>query len=124
MFNRNQIYEWLEAMRSIYTAQTVAATDLFAHFSDDWAEKYPAMIRAWENTWDEFTPFLAFPTEIRKIVYTTNSIESLNARFRRTVRHRGFPHRTGSNGSPVWGVTRRTVQDPEQGQRSERGHQA
>lgn len=82
-----------KAMRAIYTAPTVAAaSDLFADFSDDWAEKYPAMIRAWENAWDEFTPFLAFPTEIRKIVYTTNSIESLNARFRRAVRHRGhFP---------------------------------
>ncbi len=81
------------AMRAIYTAPTVAAaTDLFQGFSDEWVGKYPAMIRAWENAWDEFTPFLAFPTEIRKIVYTTNSIESLNARFRRAVRHRGhFP---------------------------------
>lgn len=82
-----------KAMRAIYTAPTVAAaTDLFQDFSDEWAEKYPAMIRAWENSWDEFTPFLAFPEEIRKIVYTTNSIESLNSRFRRAVRHRGhFP---------------------------------
>jgi putative transposase len=82
-----------KAMRAIYTAPTVAAaTDLFADFSDEWAEKYPAMIRSWENAWDEFTPFLAFPEEIRKIIYTTNSIESLNARFRRAVRHRGrFP---------------------------------
>ncbi len=82
-----------KAMRAIYTAPTVAAaTDLFAEFSDQWRENYPAMIRSWENSWDEFTPFLAFPTEIRKIVYTTNSIESLNSRFRRAVRHRGhFP---------------------------------
>ncbi|MCP4305480.1 MAG: IS256 family transposase, partial [bacterium] len=59
------------AMRAIYTAPTVAAaTDLFADFSDEWVGKYPAMIRAWENAWDEFTPFLAFPQEIRKIVYT------------------------------------------------------
>lgn len=82
-----------KAMKAIYTAPTVqAAEDLFAEFSDEWREKYPAMIRSWENSWDEFTPFLAFPTEIRKIVYTTNSIESLNSRFRRAVRHRGhFP---------------------------------
>jgi transposase-like protein len=80
-------------MRAIYTAPTVqAAEELFQDFSDQWREKYPAMIRSWENSWDEFTPFLAFPTEIRKIVYTTNSIESLNSRFRRAVRHRGhFP---------------------------------
>lgn len=50
------------------------------------------MIRSWENSWNEFVPFLEFPVELRKIVYTTNAIESLNARFRRAVRHRGhFP---------------------------------
>ena len=51
------------------------------------------MIRSWENAWAEFVPFLEFPTELRKIVYTTNAIESLNARFRKAVRHRGhFPN--------------------------------
>lgn len=50
------------------------------------------MIMSWENSWEEFAPFLEFPPELRKIVYTTNSIESPNARFRRAVRHRGhFP---------------------------------
>ena len=50
------------------------------------------MIRAWENSWDEFVPFLEFPAELRRVVYTTNAVESLNARFRRAVRHRGhFP---------------------------------
>ena len=54
---------------------------------------YPAMISSWENSWAEFVPFLEFPVELRKIVYTTNAIESLNARFRRAVRHRGhFPN--------------------------------
>jgi len=51
------------------------------------------MIGSWETAWEEFVPFLAFPVELRKIVYTTNAIESLNARFRRAVRHRGhFPN--------------------------------
>ena len=51
------------------------------------------MIQSWENSWQEFVPFLEFPVELRKIVYTTNAIESLNARFRRAVRHRGhFPN--------------------------------
>ena len=50
------------------------------------------MIKSWETSWAEFVPFLEFPIELRKIVYTTNAIESLNARFRRAVRHRGhFP---------------------------------
>ena len=51
------------------------------------------MIRAWESNWEEFVPFLEFPPELRRVVYTTNATESLNARFRRTVRHRGhFPN--------------------------------
>ena len=51
------------------------------------------MIRSWEQAWDEFVPFLDFPPELRKVVYTTNAIESLNAQFRRGVRHRGhFPN--------------------------------
>lgn len=83
-----------KAMRAIYTAPTVAAAEAeFEAFSDDWSEKYPAMIRSWENSWEEFVPFLEFPPELRKVVYTTNAIESLNARFRRAVRHRGhFPN--------------------------------
>jgi putative transposase len=81
-------------MRAIYTAPTVEAAEAcFAEFSDDWRDVYPAMIGSWESAWEEFVPFLAFPVELRKIVYTTNAIESLNARFRRAVRHRGhFPN--------------------------------
>lgn len=80
-------------LREIYTAPTVPAAEaLFADFAEQWREKYPAMIASWENSWGEFVPFLEFPPELRRIVYTTNSIESLNARFRRAVRHRGhFP---------------------------------
>jgi transposase-like protein len=81
-------------MRAIYTADTVQAAEvLFADFAADWRERYPAMIRSWETAWAEFVPFLEFPKELRSIVYTTNAIESLNARFRRAVRHRGhFPN--------------------------------
>ena len=80
-------------LREIYTAPTVdAATVRFGEFADCWRERYPAMIATWERAWDEFVPFLAFPVELRKLVYTTNAIESLNARFRKAVRHRGhFP---------------------------------
>ena len=81
-------------MRAIYEASTVGAAETrFAEFADCWRETYPAMIQSWERAWNEFTPFLAFPPELRRIVYTTNAIESLNARFRRAVRHRGhFPN--------------------------------
>lgn len=81
-------------LRRIYEAPTVEAAEVaFADFAEAWRAKYPAMIRSWENSWEEFIPFLAFPAELRKIVYTTNAIESMNARFRRAVRHRGhFPN--------------------------------
>ena len=81
-------------MRDIYTAPTVeAAQARFDEFAENWRARYPAMIASWENAWQEFVPFLEFPVELRKIVYTTNAIESLNARFRRAVRHRGhFPN--------------------------------
>lgn len=81
-------------MRDIYTAPTVEAAETrFSEFAENWRGLYPAMIQSWENAWQEFVPFLEFPVELRKIVYTTNAVESLNARFRRAVRHRGhFPN--------------------------------
>jgi transposase-like protein len=81
-------------MRTIYEAPTVEAAEVrFGEFAEQWRATYPAMIASWENAWGEFVPFLEFPVELRKIVYTTNAIESLNARFRRAVRHRGhFPN--------------------------------
>jgi transposase-like protein len=80
-------------LKTVYTADTVAdAEDRFAEFADTWRDKYPAMIATWERSWTEFVPFLDFPQPIRKLIYTTNGIESLNARFRRAVRRRGhFP---------------------------------
>jgi len=73
-------------------ASEQAALDAFAEFSVAWEKKYPAIIRLWTNAWPEMVPFLAFDAEIRKIVCTTNAIESLNARFRRAVNARGhFP---------------------------------
>jgi putative transposase len=81
-------------LREIYTAPTVeAAQARFGEFAENWQGLYPAMVKSWENAWEEFVPFLEFPVELRRIVYTTNAIESLNARFRRAVRHRGhFPN--------------------------------
>jgi transposase-like protein len=80
-------------LRQVYTAPTEAAAEQrFADFEAAWGERYPAIIRLWRTAWPQFTPFLAFPPEIRKIIYTTNAIESLNARFRRAARRRGhFP---------------------------------
>ncbi len=81
-------------MKHIYTAPTVEAAETqLLEFTERWAAKYPAMVACWERAWPEFVPFLAFPADIRRLVYTTNAIESLNARFRRAVRRRGhFPN--------------------------------
>lgn len=80
-------------LKPVYTAPSEqAALDRFAEFSDKWETKYPAIIRLWENAWAEFVPFLAFDVEIRKIICTTNAIESINSRLRRAVNARGhFP---------------------------------
>ncbi len=81
-------------LKPIYTAATeAAALERFGDFAAAWESRYPAIVKLWENAWEEFTPFLRFDPEIRTIIYTTNSIESLNARFRRAVRARGhFPN--------------------------------
>jgi transposase-like protein len=83
-----------KALRIVYTAPTVdAAAAAFDEFETDWGGRYPAIIRLWRNAWETFTPFLGFPPEIRRVVYTTNAIESLNARFRQATRRRGhFPN--------------------------------
>jgi len=83
-----------KALKPIYTAATEdAALERFAGFADTWGKKYPAIVRLWENAWEEFTPFLRFDTEIRRIVCTTNAIESVNARIHRAVKARGhFPN--------------------------------
>lgn len=57
-----------------------------------WADRYPAIVRVWRAHWQEFVPFLAFPPEVRRVIYTTNLIESMNARLRKVTRNRGqFP---------------------------------
>ena len=74
----------------MYTAPTEpAARERFAEFTATWGSKYPRIIRMWESTWAEFVRFLAFEVEVRRVIFSTNAIESLNARFRRAVRARG-----------------------------------
>lgn len=80
-------------LKPVYTAPSEqAALDRFAEFGEKWEARYPAIIRLWENAWSEFVPFLAFDTEIRTVICTTNAIESINSRLRRAVNARGhFP---------------------------------
>jgi putative transposase len=82
------------ALRPIYTAPTAdaAEAELLAFADSDLGRRYPAAVQAWERAWDRFTPFLEFPPEVRRIIYTTNAIESLNYQLRKIIKNRGhFP---------------------------------
>jgi putative transposase len=80
-------------IKPIYTAPNPdAALAALDELEEKWGMKYRAMIRLWRNAWNEFIPFLDYDVEIRKMICSTNAIESLNARYRRAVRARGhFP---------------------------------
>ena len=82
------------ALKAIYTAVDVEAAELaLAEFEDsDLARQYPAIAPSWRRAWNEVIPFLDYPPEVRRLIYTTNSIEALNSKIRRAVRTRGhFP---------------------------------
>jgi putative transposase len=81
------------ALRPIYTALTVeVAESAMDDFEIEWDTKYPGIVRTWRSAWEQFTPFLRFPPEIRKIVYTTNMVESINFQLRKVTKTRGhFP---------------------------------
>jgi putative transposase len=81
------------ALRPIYTAVNAdAAEAALAAFDQAHGRKYPGIVATWQRAWTEFVPFLAFDTEIRKIIYTTNLIESINYQLRKITKTRGhFP---------------------------------
>ena len=82
------------ALRPVYTAATeaAAAQELDIFEGSNWGKKYPATVRVWRNAWERFIPFLEFPPAVRRIIYTTNSIESLNYQLRKIIKNRGhFP---------------------------------
>jgi putative transposase len=83
----------MASLRPIYTAATVEAAQLALEaFRQSWGTRAPGAVAAWDRAWQEFTPFLAFDPEIRKIIYTTNMIESINFQIRKVTKARGsFP---------------------------------
>jgi putative transposase len=81
-------------LRTIYTAATVdQAEQQLAAFEDKWNDAYPSIAKSWRNNWQRVIPFFAFPPDIRKIIYTTNAIESVNMSLRKVTKNRGsFPN--------------------------------
>ncbi|HEY1443002.1 MAG TPA: IS256 family transposase [Mycobacterium sp.] len=82
------------ALRPIYAAPSAEAAEaaLDAFEAGEWGRKFPTVVAAWRRAWDRVIPFFAFPPAIRRVIYTTNAIESVNARLRKIIKTRGhFP---------------------------------
>jgi putative transposase len=82
------------ALKPIYGAESAsaAATRLDEFAAGAWGQKYPAIAQSWRRNWEQVIPFFAFPAAVRRIIYTTNAIESLHSEVRKAVRGRGhFP---------------------------------
>lgn len=81
-------------LKPIYRAATEEQARLeLEQFKDKWASKYQPIVNLWESNWERLTPFFAFPEEIRKIIYTTNAVESLHSTLRKIIKTRGsFPN--------------------------------
>jgi putative transposase len=80
-------------LKAVYGAATLSEAEAaLARFADTWDGKYPAIAKAWRTDWAELTTFFDYPPEIRKVIYTTNAIESLNHQLRKIIKNRGaFP---------------------------------
>jgi len=82
------------AIKPIYTAPSAEAAlaELDGFEQGPWGVKFPTVVSAWRRVWDKVIPFFAFPPEVRRVIYTTNAIESVNARLRKILKTRGhFP---------------------------------
>ena len=82
------------ALRPIYTAPSAeAAADALTTFEDSpWGQRFPTIGKMWRRTWTAVIPFFAFPPEVRRVIYTTNALESVHARIRKVIKTRGhFP---------------------------------
>ena len=80
-------------LKKIYSAATAeAAEQALGEFEEKWSEQYPMAAKSWRDRWENVIPFFGYPEPIRKVIYTTNAIESLNAQLRKVTRKRGaFP---------------------------------
>jgi putative transposase len=104
-------------LKPIYTAIDAdhAQTELEA-FDEKWGARFPVITQAWLNAWEHVTPFLAFPAEVRRVIYTTNAIEALNRQLRKAIKTKGsFPNEDAArklvylalqNATPQWTRTR------------------
>jgi putative transposase len=103
----------VQDLRPIYTAVDADAAQLaLERFDEKWGARFPVITQAWLNAWEHVTPFLAFPDEVRRVVYTTNPVEALNRQLRKAIKTKGhFPNEDAArkliylaiqNAVPAW----------------------
>ena len=80
-------------LKLIYGAKTIDEAEMnLSEFSDKWDSKYPSISKSWYTNWENLTPFFDYPNDIRRAIYTTNAIESLNMTLRKVIKNkRVFP---------------------------------
>ena len=104
-------------LRPIYTAVDAdAAREALEQFDERWGKRFPAITKSWNDAWEQVIPFLAFPAEVRRVIYTTNAIEALNRQLRKAIKTKGhFPNEEAArkliylainNATPAWTKTR------------------
>jgi putative transposase len=104
-------------LKPIYTAtdpdEAAVALEVF---DEQWGQRFPVITQAWQNAWEQVIPFMAFPPEVRRVIYTTNAIEALNRQLRKAIKTKGhFPNEDAArkliylaikNAVPAWTRTR------------------
>jgi putative transposase len=104
-------------LKPIYTATDPDEAALALEvFDEQWGARFPVITQAWQNAWEQVIPFLAFPPEVRRVIYTTNAIEALNRQLRKAIKTKGhFPNEDAArkliylaikNAVPAWTKTR------------------
>ena len=111
-------------LRPIYTATDAdAALQALEAFDEKWGQRLGVITQAWRNAWEHVTPFMAFPPEVRRVIYTTNAIEALNRQLRKAIKTKGhFPNEDAArkliylavnNAVPQWTRTRNWTHGPD-----------
>jgi putative transposase len=114
---RKQYDQVVKDLRPIYTAiDANAASEALEAFDQKWGKQLPVITKAWRDAWEYVIPFLAFPEEVRRVIYTTNAIEALNRQLRKAIKTKGqFPNEEAArkliylaitNAVPQWTRTR------------------
>ena len=101
------------ALKPVYTAPSAEAAqaELEAFERGPWGTKFPTVIASWRRAWDRVTPFFAFPPEVRRVIYTTNAIESVNARLRNIIKTRGHVPSDDAATKLIWLALRNITAD-------------